>query len=180
LLEDDQLIINEVLKGNVDYFAKIVMKYEQYAYKCAIILLKDHHSAKDVVNEAFMRAYRSLSTFKNENFKSYFLKIVYNCSYELLRKNKRLELKEVLENETYEYSEFEFEKLEGSEIIVTALQSLAIEDKTILMLKYYYDYDYEKIANFLKIKPATVGSRLFRAKERLKKALKDRGGYFEQ
>lgn len=179
MLEDDQFLINEVIKGNRDYFTKIVMKYEQYAYKCAIILLKDHHSAKDVVNEAFMKAYRSLSTFKNNNFKSYFLKIVYNTCYEILRKNKRIELKEAPECDTYEYSEFEFEKLEDSKAIVEALQSLAVDDKTILMLKYYYDYDYDQISDFLKIKPATVGSRLFRAKERLKKALKDGGGYYE-
>ncbi len=180
MLEDDQYIIDEVIKGNIECFTKIVMKYEQYAYKCAIILLKDHHYAKDAVNEAFMHAYRSIKTFKNENFKSYFLKIVYNCCYEILRKNKRLILKEVeKEEEGYNYTEFEFEKLDDSKAIIKALQSLALEDKTIIMLKYYYDYDYNQIASFLKIKAATVGSRLFRAKEKLKKALKDGGDFFE-
>ncbi|MCL2323070.1 MAG: sigma-70 family RNA polymerase sigma factor [Oscillospiraceae bacterium] len=176
--EDDEYLIDEVIKGNVELFTKIVMKYEQYAYKCAIIILKDHHYAKDAVNEAFMRAYRSLRAFRNENFKSYFLKIVYNCCYEILRKNKRLEFKDLnSEEDSLDYTEFDFEKLDDKKIVIKALQNLPLEDKTIIMLKYYYDYDYDKIASFLKIKPATVGSRLFRAKERLKKILREGGVY---
>ncbi len=180
LEDDDKDIINDVLKGNINSYSKLVIKYEQYAYKCAVILLKDHHHAKDAVNEAFLKAYRSLKDFRFENFKSYFLKIVYNCCYDILRKNKRLKLSEENnQDEALIYEDFDFEKLEDKKIIINALKCLSLEDKTIIMLKYYYDYGYEEIADFLKIKPKTVGSRLFRAKARLKNIIKEGGVYIE-
>lgn len=151
----------------------LVEKYEGYGYKCAYILLKNPHDAKDALSEAFLKVYKSLKNFEHKNFKGYFLKIVYNCSYDILRRNKKISIEENIEDFGEEIVEFDYEKSEDKKAILNGIQKLSVNERTVLLLKYYYDYDYKSIAEFLKIEEGTVASRLFRAKKNLSKILKE-------
>lgn len=143
-------------------------------YNLARWLLKNEQDARDVVQDAFIRAYRFDGTV--ENVKTWFLTTVRNTAYSSLRKKKPL-LLESSDLDQFHQSESildpESQLLQNADLekIQAALFLIPEEQREIFVLREIEELTYEEIATILQIPLGTVMSRLARARTKLQKAL---------
>ena len=170
---DDALIKKYLATGNSGYFEPIVERYERYAYVYAYSLLKNEFDAQDVVAESFLKAFTKIRQYRlDSSFKNWFLKIVHNTSFDLLRKNKTMVYLDDQENSESLYSDetLSYDNIDSLDFgeLQKSLDQLPHELKGAVILRYYYDWDYKKICEFLNIPMGTLSSRLNRACKKLK------------
>ena len=166
---DDALIKKYIKTGNSNYFEPLVERYERYAYS----LLKNEFDAQDVVAESFLKAFTKIRQYRlDSSFKNWFLKIVHNNSLDLLRKNKTLVYLDDQENGESLFADeaLSYDNIDSLEFgeLQKSLDQLPHELKGAVILRYYYDWDYKKICEFLNIPMGTLSSRLNRACKKLK------------
>lgn len=174
----DLEIIKQVNNGDTNRFSILVERYQQPAYKLALSILRRPADAEDAVSEAFIKAYTALRNCRAEtNFKSWFLKITYNCCFDILRKQKKLQSHVPLEG-SHDTPALEsnplqiLEKQEALNRIWQAFACLTTEERAAIILKYYHDISYQDISDTLQWPLGSVASRLSRAREKLKHHLK--------
>ena len=86
----DQEIIDSVRKGNESDYSIIVDKYKNKAFSMLKRMLKNEFDAEEVLQDCFLKAFKSLSTFKGEaKFSTWFYRIVYNTALTKLSSKKR-------------------------------------------------------------------------------------------
>lgn len=144
-------------------------------YNLARWLMRNEQDARDVVQDAFVRAFR----FKGavENPKTWFLSIVRNASYDAL--NKRLPLEGDVEvqdglepADLRDSPEYLVVQKADLEVVRMALLSLSEEQREIFVLREIEELSYQEIADTLRIPMGTAMSRLSRAHSRLAEALR--------
>jgi RNA polymerase sigma-70 factor (ECF subfamily) len=170
---DDTLIKKYLRTGDSRYFEPIVERYERYAYVYAYTLLKNEYDAQDVVAESFLKAFTKIKQYRlDSSFKNWFLKIVHNACLDLLRKNKAMIYLDDEETDSRIYNDDalcydNIDTLDFGEM-QKSLDQLPHELKGVVILRFYYDWDYKKICEFLNIPIGTLSSRLNRACKKLK------------
>lgn len=150
---------------------------------CVYPIVKNPEDAKDISQETFLKAYKSLSTFKGESeFSTWLYKIAKNCALDFVRKQKIISLSSDSSGEDGEGFDIpdRSEKTnpeksalqkEKNEILYSAILLLSDEHREIIILRDINGYSYEQISQMLSIEQGTVKSRIFRAREALKKIL---------
>ncbi|BFP40858.1 sigma-70 family RNA polymerase sigma factor [Flavobacteriaceae bacterium GF1] len=89
-LDEDVIHIRKVLSGDTNAFRYFVRTYQEMGYSIAVSILKHESDAKDVVQNAFIRAYKCLHTFKRDaKFSTWFYRIVVNEALKHLRRDKK-------------------------------------------------------------------------------------------
>jgi len=143
--------IRKILAGDPEAFRYFLKKYQDMAFHVAVSIVKDSYYAEEVVQDAFMKAFRGLKSFNQKaKFKTWFYRIVINESFQRLRKNKREKVSYapaeeilVLERNPLFLSEEEEQK----ELIAHALNQLAPKESLVLGLFYLDDYSLDEICN---------------------------------
>jgi RNA polymerase sigma-70 factor (ECF subfamily) len=179
---DDQLV--ELAKsGDKSAFRELVEKYQQRAFFVAQRVLGSDSDAEDVVQESFVKAYLSLTSFKGESaFYSWLYRIVYNMAIdERRRKARKGGVAEDLDGLT-ESQMLEFSNSESPETAVgnrqelqrlqLALKQLSPEHREVLVMRELDGLAYEEIADTLGINRGTIMSRLFYARRNLFKLIR--------
>lgn len=188
--EEESAIIAKVLSGDADAFEPLVTANQNFVYNIALKMLSNPEDAFDVSQEAFLKAYRSLKDFKGDSsFSSWLYRITANMCLDFMRKNKKRraasivyldddsELKELELPDTRYDPENELERKELQGAINDALTLLPDDQRSILLLRELSGMSYAEISDALKLEPGTVKSRLFRARARLAKILKENGTF---
>ena len=86
----DELYIRKVLEGDPEAFRYFLKNYKDMAFHVALSIVKDAYYAEEVVQDAFMKAFKGLKSFKGSaKFKTWFYRIVINEAFQRLRKIKR-------------------------------------------------------------------------------------------
>lgn len=182
-LSEDTVDAKKAAKGNLQSFEKLVKKYERFVVSCVYPIVKNPEDAKDISQETFLKAYKSLSTFKGESeFSTWLYKIAKNCALDFVRKQKIISLSSDSSGEDGEGFDIpdRSEKTnpeksalqkEKNEILYSAILLLSDEHREIIILRDINGYSYEQISQMLSIEQGTVKSRIFRAREALKKIL---------
>lgn len=178
--EHEKHCIDRVLGGDVNAFEPLVHAYEKTVYNLALRALGSREDAEDVTQEAFLKAYRSLSSFRGESkFSVWLYRIVSNLCLDHLRARQRRPAQSLtVENEEGETDELEIpdehfspEKLLDRkltrEAVQRGLQTLPDDARQILLLRELQGLSYEEIGQVLALEPGTVKSRIFRARKRL-------------
>jgi RNA polymerase sigma-70 factor (ECF subfamily) len=181
-IEDDERLVAKAQEGDLFSFDHLVKKYQKKIYFLAYRMMKNHDAADDIAQETFINAYSSIKSFKlGYSFYTWLYRICMNLSINHLRRQKFVIPESHFEEET---SPLEKEtttedplsllvQKERERKIEQAIDSLSPKYKAVFILKVYEDLSYEEIAQTLKISLGTVMSRLFRAREKLQKLLKD-------
>lgn len=118
----------------------------------------------DIVQETAYQAYISKDNLREiKKFKPWILKIAVNKSKDLIRKNKLVLLEDVSYFDTLEVG-----KKDSLVVFLEYLKTLSIDEKNIIVLKVYFEYTFEMIAQEVKAPINTVKSRYYRALEKLK------------
>jgi RNA polymerase sigma-70 factor (ECF subfamily) len=158
-------------------FEQAMLPHLDAAHNLARWLLRNEQDAQDVVQEAYLRAFRSFAGFRGTNGRAWLLTIVRNTSYTLLKKNRAADLTTPFDEEIHA-SDHEsaspatlLEHAEDSELIMNAMDELPAEFREILILRHQESLSYNEIGETLKIPIGTVMSRLARARGKLKEYL---------
>ncbi|MFQ5943775.1 MAG: RNA polymerase sigma factor, partial [Anaerolineales bacterium] len=128
--------------------------------------------AEDASQEAFMKAYKGLKKYDPQRpFMSWLLAITYNqCVDQLRRRRIQWVGLEALYDRSDKRSpspELAAEASGEAEIVQKALSTLSTKDRAAVVLRYWYDYSYDEIAETLSLTNSAVKSRLHRARREL-------------
>jgi len=149
------------------------------AYNLARWLMRNEHDAEDVVQEAYLRAFRHLPGFRGGDGRAWLLAIVRNTCYD------RLHQRGVQDHSAFDEGihstgqsntnpEASLLKHEKAELLREALAELPVEYREVLVLRELEELSYTEIAGITKIPLGTVMSRLSRARRRLQQSFLDR------
>jgi RNA polymerase sigma-70 factor, ECF subfamily len=156
-------------------FEQQVLPHLDSAVNLARWLLRNRADAEDVVQEAFLRAYRFYSRFRGGDVRAWLLQIVRNCCYTWLQKNRPSELMTEFNEEVHPGSSVTPETLAAQsderERLLLALDSLPARSREVLVLRELEGCSYKEIAGITGIPLGTVMSTLSRARERLQRTL---------
>src|SRR5438132_1177468 len=169
--------LRTVIKEDVASFEEALLPHLDAAHNLARWLLRNEQDAQDVVQEAYLRAFKSFSGFHGSNGRAWLLTIVRNTSYTLLKKNRAVDLTTTFDEEIHTAGHESvspatiLEHSENAELIKEAMDELPAEFREILTLRHQEGLSYKEIADIAQIPPGTVMSRLARARGKLKEYL---------
>lgn len=143
-------------------------------YSVSIRIINDDMEAEDVMQEAFLSAFKKIETYKGEvSFGAWLKKIVVNRSLDYLKKRK-VKFEEVNERTT-QVSDYQMgPKDVDVEMIKKAVQELPDGYRVVLSLYLIEGYDHDEISQILDISNSSSRTQLLRAKNKLKMILKDK------
>ena len=165
-------------EGEVASFETLMLPHLDAAYNLAKWLLRNEDDARDVVQEAYLRAFKSFGGFHGSNGRPWLLTIVRNTAYNLIKKNQTANLttsfdeeQHVLDRESSSPATA-LEQDEESKLVRQAMERLPDEFREVLVLRHLEGLSYKEIADVAHLAPGTVMSRLARARSKLREYLK--------
>lgn len=151
-------------------FCEQIRKHEKAMYGLAFSVVKNEADASEAISEAILKAYKNISSLKNETaFKAWILRIVHNTSVELVRKNARiisLDEIELAENSAEE-------NIVNNLTLKEAVERLEQPFRTAVILYYYENLSISQISDITGATAVAVKQRLSRARKQLRKLLKE-------
>ncbi len=167
----------EQAKEELTSFEEAMLPHLDAAHNLAKWLLRNEEDAQDVVQEAYLRAFRAFGGFRGTNGRAWLLTIVRNTAYTLLKKSHSVDLTTSFDEEIHVTGHDSaspatiLESIEDAQLIKEAMDELPVEFREILILRHQDDLSYKEIAEIAQIPPGTVMSRLARARIKLKEYL---------
>ncbi|MBD3402524.1 sigma-70 family RNA polymerase sigma factor [candidate division GN15 bacterium] len=179
-MNDDAALVMHIGAGDKKALGILVEKYKKLAYQTALGLVGNKDDAFDISQEAFLRVYRSAKTYdRKQPFLPWFYTIVANLSRTWLRRRSRRENRMVdLDDTSFlmvteDTPETEYWANEQVRKLRGALMKLSFEDREIITLQHFRAMSYDEIAKLLEIPKGTVMSRLYYARKRLAKLMRE-------
>jgi RNA polymerase sigma factor (sigma-70 family) len=175
---DIETLITLCRQGNRIAQFEIYNRYYKTMFNTALRIVKDSHWAEDIMQEAFLKAFTKLDSFKGEvAFGAWLKKIVVNQTldnYKKINRNAMDSLDDILykvEDEGYkDEAKIDFNNMKIQQVMA-ALQSLKENYRIALTLLYVEGYDQEEISEIMAITPGNCRTTISRAKESLLKKL---------
>ncbi|MDD4289066.1 MAG: sigma-70 family RNA polymerase sigma factor [Atribacterota bacterium] len=182
---DDLKMIEACLLGNTQAFSGIINKYKGMVYNLAYRMCGNIHDSEDIAQEAFVKAYQSLSHYNSAfRFSTWLYQITLNVIRDRM-KRKNIDsisldtpfpdgrpLHDNLSIDGKNNPEEQMATRERVEGVQRAIMSLPLQYREIIVLRHLQDLSYRELASILKVSPDTVKIRLYRAREQLKSILK--------
>lgn len=177
-------LVRQAKNGNTDAFEQLISDYQAKIYYIAFHMMGNEQDAEDAAQEAILKAYRYLSSFKEESgFYTWLYRITHNICLDMLRKRKRNHTHSTdLVKKDRDGQETEVQLVDDkpqpeeelmSRQVQTDMQAAIAELKehyrTVIVLRDIEGMSYEDIAAVTEISVGTVKSRLNRARESLRK-----------
>lgn len=168
--------------GDSEAFGKLVLAYESSVYRSAYRMVHDRDEAAEITQECMVRAWQNLARFRGEApFAGWLSRIAIHLALNRLREKKKFvrpvdEEKHDAMIEEASVSRTPLAELLDTESLAALKQAVAElpeEFRTPLSLRLYEEYSYEEIASALDLPIGTVMSRLFRARERLSRRVRE-------
>lgn len=185
---EDNYYVTLCQKGDANAFRFLVEKYQKKMVNIAFRILGDYEEACEIAQEAFLSAFRSIKKFRGEStFSTWLTGITMNYARSRLKKIRSLSYREGLSiddpvesesgNALHNHPSQEapvIEQLEKKELQVKVQECIATLDdefREVLVLRDIQEFSYDEIHAILNIPEGTIKSRLFRAREAMKKCL---------
>jgi RNA polymerase sigma-70 factor (ECF subfamily) len=183
---DDPELVRQVQRGETAAFAVLMRRYNRRLYRTARAILKDDAAAEDAVQEGYVAAYRHIGEFRGDaQFGTWLTRIVVNQALQALRRTRREQVVVLFDEPPEERAADEdlahslspgtpektMLRAEMRRLIERKIDELPEGYRTVFMLREVEDMTVDETAIALGIPGATVRSRLFRAKARLRESL---------
>jgi len=181
IIDEDHELVSSCKKGDTDAFDTLVAKYQRRMFNVAYRMIGNYDDASEVVQDAFVSAYKNLRKFReNAKFSTWLYAIVLNLSRNRLKQVRTLRARQSfsiddplptedgqiqVELPTAEPSPHE--RLEQKDLqlrVQRCIDALDPEFREVLILRDIQGFSYEEIVHILKAPDGTVKSRLFRAR----------------
>jgi len=167
-------------KDKLTRFEESMLPHMDAAYNLARWLTRNNSDAQDIVQEAYLRAFKFFGGFRGDNSRSWLLRIVRNTFYTWREKNQREEdlinsddMVENLQNDAPAPDALMLRQAD-SEALREAIESLPLEFREVLVMRELEGMAYKEIADVADVPLGTVMSRLARARLQLRNCLIDR------
>lgn len=176
----DEELVKLVQKGDKEQFAPLVQRYEKKLFRYGKKFLSSRENIQDMVQDVFIKTYQSINSFDTtQRFSPWIYRIAHNTFVNALKKNIRdplhiFDFDTLVSHPVYEdTTKLEKDQKEMRIMIEKGLDKLSAGYKEIIILYYLEELSYQEIADVLRVPIGTVGVRLKRAKEALKKVYKE-------
>jgi RNA polymerase sigma-70 factor, ECF subfamily len=187
--ESDQVLVERVQAGDKKAFDLLVSKYHQRVIRLIFRLVRNPAEVEDIAQEAFIKAYRSIGQFRGDSaFYTWLYRIAVNSAKNaLMASNRRpIPMSDLMKSDENEEGEawpvesaIDFQTPEAllasrqvAQTVDAAIESLAEDLRTAIMLREIEGLTYEEIAEAMNCPIGTVRSRIFRARETIAKQLR--------
>lgn len=188
----NDILIHRAAKGDEAAFEQLLTQHEKSVYNLCLRMTGNPEDAMDVSQEVFLRVWKNLGSYQYDAaFSTWLFRIASNACIDFLRAKKRrndvsLTMQDENDGEDKELAvpdetplpEEQLLAKEQQSAVMKAMNELPPDFREILQLRVVEELPYEEIAEILDIKVGTVKSRLARARDQLRKNLKD-GNFFE-
>jgi RNA polymerase sigma-70 factor (ECF subfamily) len=188
--EEDRALIAQAQAGDMGAFRQLVERHQRRAFSVALTLVRDENDARDIVQDAFTRAYKSLANFQgSSSFFTWLYRIITNLSIDLKRKpgrqtvdldERRLAAEDNAETDFptlgQSHGNDPADVVRRGEIAVrlqAALDDLPSYHRAVIVLREVEGLSYEEMARSIGVSKGTIMSRLFHARQKLQRALAD-------
>jgi RNA polymerase sigma factor (sigma-70 family) len=176
----DQQLIDEIQRGNPRKYAVLVERHKEKAFTLAVRIVHRREEAEEIVQDAFLRAFRSLSGFRGDaRFSTWLYRIVYNVSItRVSRKSSPVQSDEeekltLIEDDNPSAIE-QLESEEQRKAVVREIERLPQNHRTALTLFYFDEMSYQEMSEIMQVPLGTVKTYLFRARDQLRERLSER------
>jgi RNA polymerase sigma-70 factor (ECF subfamily) len=187
--DDDRTLISSVQRGDLQAFEVLVTRYQKKMLNISFRLVGDYDDACEVVQDAFVSAYRNIKTFRGDaKFTTWLTTITLNLSKNRLKQMRSRQGRETfslddpirtddgdmkMDPPSQEPSVLSIlEKRDMQTRVQECIKALETDFREVLVLRDMQEFSYEEIGSILKVREGTVKSRLFRAREMVKECLK--------
>jgi RNA polymerase sigma-70 factor (ECF subfamily) len=182
----DEELVARAQGGDIDSFNQLIVRWERPIYALAYRVIGKEEDARDVCQDAFLRAYRALPGFKGQaKFSSWLYRIALNLCRDWIRRQRRAPVVQLPEDA--EAMELASEKgpvesiedlvarRELSAIVEEAMSELSEEQRTAIILKEYHGMTFQEIADMQGCPLSTVKTRLYQGLSLLRRRLEQQG-----
>ncbi|MCG9972992.1 RNA polymerase sigma factor [Christiangramia crocea] len=170
----DQELIDKILTGDAAVFGELVDRYQNFVFTIAIRMLKVSEEAEEVAQDSFIKAFESLSSFRGEaKFSTWLYRIVYHKALDRIKKNKRQQTYEIIEevtDDSLDHIENGLEYLlseERSRVINDCISMLPEEEAAIISLYYFEEQSVKEIAEVTNLTEENIKIKLYRSRKKL-------------
>jgi RNA polymerase sigma-70 factor (ECF subfamily) len=181
----DEELVAAFQSGDIAAFDQLVHRWDRKIQGVIYRLVGNHEEARDVSQEAFLKAYRALGTFKKEaRFSSWLYQIAVNATRDRLRRRRRRvdvsleDVEESAEGALRDGGPSAFELVESTDLsraVAAAMAALTDEQREVVILKEYEGLTFPEIAEALDVPLSTVKTRLYRGLGQLRVRLERQG-----
>ena len=179
----DEELVALATAGDLDCFNQLVARWERPIYALAYRTLGREEEARDVTQEAFLRAFRGLRSFRGDaKFSSWLYRITLNLCRDWIRRERRAPIAQMPEGvdpidvadehvSPAESVEDLVARRELSDAVERAMAELPEEQRTAILLKEYHGLTFQEIADMLHCPLSTVKTRLYQGLSVLRRRL---------
>lgn len=191
-MTEEKALIQQILDGDQEAFAQLVTAYEKQVYNLCLRMSGNPEDARDLAQEAFLKAWRGLRFYKSEaSFSTWLYRLTANVCIDFLRQKKRRPTVSLtVDGENEDSQELEVPDTaptpeeralhrETAESVRRAMEQLDEEFRLVLTLRVTEGLSYDEIGRILNLNAGTVKSRLARARSKLQKILLQSGNKLE-
>ena len=168
----DQVYIDKVLNGEISAYSKLVDHHKDMAFSIALKIVRIREDAEEITQDAFIKAYQKLSSFrKDAKFSTWLYRIVYNAAISHTRK-KRLESTELTPGTIENYSVDkiseginQIDKQRQKELVNKLIDKLPALEFTLINLYYRQEMSIDEISRITDLSASNVKVKLFRIRK---------------
>ena len=178
----DLELIEEFRRGRVEGFNELVRRYQEKVYWIARRIMGSHDDADDVVQDVFIRVYKSLKDFRGEaGLYTWIYRITVNVALNALRKRKLKEfvryddfVKESLPDEAHADDDLLHDEYRSA--LERAIERLPAKQKLVFVMRHVDEMPYEEIAAVLKTSVGGLKANYFHALKKIQKSVRKEMG----
>jgi RNA polymerase sigma-70 factor (ECF subfamily) len=170
----DQYYVEKAMLGDTKAFGVLVERYQDFIFTIVLRMVKVREEAEEVAQDAFIKAYESLSSFRGESkFSSWLYSIAYRKALDSIRKSKRQQTSELIEEITesnFEPVENALQYLEDQErkkIIQDCIMQLPESEAAIITLYYFEELSVREITSIVNLTEDNIKVKLYRSRKKL-------------
>ncbi len=189
--EEDRALVARAQAGDVTAFRRLIERYQRRAFTIAVALVRDEHDASELVQDAFLRVFKSLDSFQGgSTFFTWLYRIITNLSIDLKRKpghraaadleDTRLDLDADADLDLPFLSRMDgadpgevVRRREIAARLQAAFDGLPSYHRAVIVMREIDGLSYEEMAQVVGVSKGTIMSRLFHARQKLQRALAD-------
>ncbi|MDH7444439.1 RNA polymerase sigma factor [Aquimarina sp. 2201CG14-23] len=177
--QSDQYYIEQVLGGDTNAFSFLVERYQNLVYTVVYRMIRNNEEAEEVAQDAFIKAYKSLSNYRGEaKFSTWLYTIAYRKSLDAIKAKKRFTSTELIEeisegeaglvNDALSY----LQDKERKQIISDSILTLPEVEAAIITLYYYDEKSVKEIKEIVGLTEDNIKIKLYRSRKKLYSILK--------
>lgn len=174
--EEQKILLQKVANGDQRAFIDLVQPFQDRLFRKACSMLGSTYDAEDALQEALLTSFRAIQKFRGESsIYTWLYRIVVNRCTDLIRKrsSEKIDFIDPISFDVEDSSNLEKnqELSEHADYLIKQIRSMESKFAELLLMRYFDELSYEEIGKLLDLKVGTVKSRLFKARELLKRRI---------